>query len=449
MSDGPDRGRLAGRLPYVRGRAALLLLGGALVALFLRTPWVWALAVAWTAFVASLVVYDIGAAARPEELRARRELPPKPSMGVPNPLDLTVLNTGARQARLTVRETPPVGFGGDRLVGDIDLRPRSERTVRLHVVPPGRGRFTFGRVAVRSLGPLGLAGRQGEVGEPYEVRVYPDITAVHKYALLARKGALFELGVRNLRHRGQGTEFESLREYVPGDTFRDVDWKATARKGRPVTRTYEVERSQTMVLAVDAGRLMTPMVGGMSKLDRAVNASLLLAYLGLEAEDQVGLLVFGRDIQAYLPPRKGRRQFGSILEALYAVEGRVEEPDYPSALRYLASKLGKRALVVLFTELAGTDTSRRLLGVLDTLTPRHLPLVMTQRNRYLEALASEAPAREVDAFRSAVSEGVLREKAAALRTLTVQGSLALDVFPEELSVSAVNRYLEIKARGAL
>jgi uncharacterized protein (DUF58 family) len=302
---------------------------------------------------------------------------------------------------------------------------------------------------VRTVGPLGLAGRQGEIDSGQAVRVYPDITAVHKYALLARKGMLFELGIRQVRLAGRGTEFESLRDYLPGDTYRDVDWKATARRNRPVVRTYEVERSQTVVLAVDAGRLMTPVVEGMSKLDRAVNAALLLAYLGIEAEDQVGLLVFARDVQAYLPPRKGRRQFGAILEALYSVEGRVEEPDYARALRFLASKLGKRSLVVLWTDLAGTDPSRRLLGVLDTLTPRHLPLVVTQRNRFLEQLASGAPAGEEAVFESAVAEGVLRDKDAALRTLTSQGSLALDVFPEDLSVASVNRYLSIKARGQL
>jgi uncharacterized protein (DUF58 family) len=159
--------------------------------------------------------------------------------------------------------------------------------------------------------------------------------------------------------------------------------------------------------------------------------------------------VFGRDVQAFLPPRKGRRHFGSILEALYSVEGRVEEPDYGRAMRYLTSKLGKRALITLFTDLAGTDPSRRLIGVLGTLTPRHLPLVITQRNRFLEQMGSDAPAEETDVFRSAVAEGVLRDKDAAIRTLQMSGSLALDVFPEELSVAAVNRYLSIKARGEL
>lgn len=442
-------GSLRDRMPYVTGRAAALVGVPALGLLFVRTPWAWLAAVLWAGLTIALIAYDVSQAVRPGELEVTRSVPEKLSMGVPNPIDVTLASRSALPARLTCRETPPAGFVGNRGFGPFEIEPRGERVVRLHLTPPGRGAFEFGRLGVRSMGPIGLAGRMGEAGEPLSIRVYPDITAVHKYALLARKGALFELGIRQLRLSGRGTEFESLRDYLPGDTFRDVDWKATARKGRPVVRTYEVERSQTMVLAIDAGRMMTPVVEGMSKLDRAVNAALLLAYLGLEAEDHVGLLVFGRDVQAFLPPRKGRRQFGAILEALYSVEGRVEEPDYPRALRYLASKLGKRSLVTLFTDLSGTDTSRRLLATLDTLTPRHLPLVITQRNRFLEQVASDPPAEETDGFRAAVSEGVLRDKDAALRTLQAAGSLALDVFPEELSVAAVNRYLTIKARGEL
>ncbi len=187
----------------------------------------------------------------------------------------------------------------------------------------------------------------------------------------------------------------------------------------------------------------------MAKLDRAINAALLLAFLATTAGDNVGLFVFGREIRTYLPPRKGHRQFLAILEALYAVEGRVEEPDYGGALRYLATRLSKRSLVVLFSELVGTEPSRRLLGVLGSLTPRHLPLVITQRNLEVEARARALPEDESGAFVSAVAQDLLQDKASALRVLEAKGSLVLDVVPEQLSVAAVNRYLEIKARGRL
>jgi uncharacterized protein (DUF58 family) len=163
----------------------------------------------------------------------------------------------------------------------------------------------------------------------------------------------------------------------------------------------------------------------------------------------VGLLVFGRDVVRYLPPKKGHRQFLAILEALYSVEGRLEEPDYGRAMRYLAGRLSKRSLVVLFTDLVGREPSARLMGSLAGLLPRHLPLLITQRNRDVEARSRAEVSTEADAFAASVAETLLADKAGALRLLSARGTLVLDVYPEELSVATVNRYLEVKARGRL
>ena len=441
------------RLPsprlYVAPKAAALLAAGALPALLLHGWWAYALAWSWAWVLFWLAVYDRSQAVPPAELELSREMPSKFSIGVPNAVTLRVTNPSPNRAYLTLRETPPAAFGGVRHLGRVTVSRRDSAAFPLAFTPPARGRFSFGEIGVRSLGPHGLAGHQFAAGSPEEVHVYPDIQAVDRYALLARKGMLLEMGVKAARYAGAGTEFESLRDYEPGDDYRDIDWKATARRARPVTRRFEAERSQTMVLAVDAGRLMTPRVTGLTKLDRAINAALLLAYLGIQADDHVGLLVFGRDVQRYLPPRKGHRQFLAIMEALFAVEGRLEEPDYAGALRYLAARLGKRSLIVLFTDLVGTEPSRRLLGVLATLAPRHLPLVVTQRNRQVEARAESVPDTESQVFEAAVAEDVLRDKAAALRVLRSHGALVLDVDPQELSVASVNRYLELKARGQL
>jgi len=439
---------------HVTSRAALMAAVPIPAVAWLSGGRAWAFAVAWLGVVALAIRRDIRLAAGPAEIEVERTLPVKLSIGVPNPVDLALRNSSARSARISLRETPPARFEGERKVGGgragrITLRPGEERTERLRFVPPERGLFVFGPVAARSVGPLGLAGRQwGSAGEA-EAKVYPDITAVHAYALLARKGTLHEIGVRAARHEGTGTEFESLRDYIDGDDYRDIDWKATARRGEPVVRCFEAERSQTVLLAVDSGRLMTPVVGTLSKLDQAINAALLLAYLATRSGDNVGLLVFGRDIQTFLPPRKGHRQFLAVLEALYTVEGHVEEPDYSSALRYLSARVRRRSLVVLFTELAGAEPSRRLLAVLGGMARRHLPLVVTQRNRDIERWAAEVPANESDVYRSAIAADLLHDKAAALRLLSSGGSLVVDVAPEQLSVAAVNRYLEVKACGRL
>jgi uncharacterized protein (DUF58 family) len=194
---------------------------------------------------------------------------------------------------------------------------------------------------------------------------------------------------------------------------------------------------------------MTPRIGDLTRLDRAVNAALMLAWLATRGDDLVGLLVFGRDVQTWVPPRKGSRQFRAILDALYPVKGSLEEPDYDAALRFLATRLRKRSLVVMFTELAGAETSGRLLKTLTSLMPTHLPLVLTQRDRELEGRARGPVPDEQTVFVAALAEDVLRDKASALAQLNAQGALALDVDPDRLSLTAVDRYVDVKTRGLL
>jgi uncharacterized protein (DUF58 family) len=444
----PERiARLAGF--HLTARAALLLAAGAaVVALGSGTAAAW-VGVGWALLWLVAVIVDVLRAAPPRELGWSRTLPPKLSIGVANPVTLHVANPSSEPVILSGRETPPPSFEGTRAFGPVTVEPHDELDIPLAFTPPARGLFLFGDPGVRTTGPWGLAGRNVRIPLAQEAKVYPDIVAVRSYALLARKGALAEMGIKRMRMAGEGTEFESLRDYLEGDSYRDIDWKATARRGRPIVRSFEIERSQTLVIAIDAGRLMTPRVGSLAKLDRAINAALMLAYLGTERDDLVGLLVFGRDVERYLPPRKGHRQFLAILEALYSIEGKVEEPDYDRALRYLAAKLPKRALVAVFTDLQGTEPSHRLLTTLSAMAPRHLPLVITQRNREIEKRSRLAPKKELDVFESSVAESLLADKAQALRMLQARGVLVLDVYPEDLTVASVNRYLEIKARGRL
>jgi uncharacterized protein (DUF58 family) len=434
---------------YYSPRAAWLLAAAALAALFVPGAWAWFAGLVAAVTFVGLVHADRGRAAEIEYLTWTRETPARWSVGEPNAVTVTVTNEDDLPARLTVRETPPPGFAGERRPGRLVVPPFGHAELELSFTPAERGHYEFGEVGVRSVGPLGLGGWQGTLPTRETARVYPDIRAVRSFAMLQRRGALRDVGVRAARYPGVGTEFESLREYRPGDDYRAMDWKATARHGSPVVRSFEAERSQTLVLAVDAGRLMTPRVGDLTRLDRAVNAALMLAWLATRGDDLVGLLVFGRDVQTWIPPRKGSRQFRAILDGLYPVRGTLEEPDYDTALKYLAARLRKRSLVVLFTELAGAETSTRLLGTLTTLAPTHLPVVLTQRDRELEGRALGEVTDERSGFVAALAEEVLRDKASALAQLNARGALALDVDPERLSVAAVDRYIDVKTRGLL
>ena len=211
---------------------------------------------------------------------------------------------------------------------------------------------------------------------PPPVKVYPNLLDVRRYEMLARRGRLFELGLKNARRLGTGTEFERLREYMPGDDYRQVAWAATARRGKPIVVEYETERSQPIILLLDAGRLMSAPVGDLAKLDYAINTCLLLAFVATLKGDRVGLLVFADRILGYYPPRRGRAQFLSLLEALYNVQAQPVESDYAQAVEYLTRRHPRRSLDIVFTDLLDRSAGTGLVPYISRLAPRHLPMLV-------------------------------------------------------------------------
>ncbi len=243
--------------------------------------------------------------------------------------------------------------------------------------------------------------------------------------------------------------FESLRDYVPDDEFRRIDWKATARRHRPVSRQYETERSQSVIVMLDAGRMMSAELEGMSKLDYAINAALMLGYAAVLRDDRVGLLVFSDVVKSYLPAAKGRHQLSKIVDELYGIEPELLEPDYGAAFRTLSLRNKRRSLVVVFTDLIDVDASEAILTYTSSLYPRHLPLCVTLQDSTLTAVAEQVPAEVGDVFEKAVAQRVLADREEALLWLRRRGVLVLDVPPAHISVEVVNRYLELKARSML
>jgi uncharacterized protein (DUF58 family) len=228
-----------------------------------------------------------------------------------------------------------------------------------------------------------------------------------------------------------------------------MDWKATARRRKPIVRKYEVERHQNILVMLDAGRMMTAAVGSLTKLDCAVNAALLVTHAAVDHGDKVGLLAFAEDVLTYLPPRAGRKQVGRVLQALYGIQPSLIEPDYGAAFRYLATRHLQRALVVVFTDLVDARASTRLLRHVAAIMPHHLALLVAIADPALSRHAQDAPATAETVYRQAVARDLLEERADALNGITARGGLALDVPPDGLNVAVVNRYLEVKRKGLL
>jgi len=402
--------------------------------------------VGWCVLLLGLLVLDNRLSMRAQAVHVERILERKLSLGVVNRIALSIENRSRWRVDLTIRDEPPAGFVAPDLDVRVRMQPHEHLSAAYEATPPKRGRFSFGDLSVRGRSFLGLSLWQGRIPAGQEVDVYPDIQSVARFDLLLRAHRLEEAGFRRARARGAGTEFESLREYVRDDDYRRIDWKATAHRGRPFTRQYEEERSRTVMLLIDAGRMMTAEVEGLSKLDHAVNAALMLAYVALRRDDAVGLIAFADTVKAIVPPRKGRAQVQRILETLYNLQPTLTEPNYRAALYHLHDRARKRSLAVLFTDLVDEQASRRLIAHVAAAHPRHLPLLCTLGDPTIARAAQSRPVSREDVFERAVASAVLADRERALAALRSRGAVVLEAEAGELSVALVNRYLELKER---
>ncbi len=310
-----------------------------------------------------------------------------------------------------------------------------------------RADHPFGRVELLALSPSGLWRRRLWAGEAKPVRVLPNFEPVARYALLALADRLGQMGIRFQRRRGEGLEFRELREYRQGDSLRQIDWKATARWQKAISRQYEEERNQQIVLLLDCGRRLRAQDGDLSHFDHSLNAALLLAWVALRQGDLVGLATMG-GIDRHLPAVKGRGGLAALVGTVYDLEPTLEPADYQAAAAALLARQRRRALVVVLTNLHDED-SDELQPALRLLCARHLVLLASLREQSLREVTAQAPETFDQAIEIAATHGYLAARQKAHEKVKGQGALLLDVEPDRLAIEVVNRYLEIKRGGQL
>jgi len=399
--------------------------------------------------------FDATRAVRPgsRDLTVEREAPPAFSVGRTGEVVYRWVNRSRHGVRLRAREVRPHLLGGLQPARVVAIGGGAELRERLPVEPVRRGRIRLGEgggaFVIDSRGPLGLGARRGSIAVPWDAVVYPPLVSVRLRASVAEARRRREPGVSPVRRLGEGRLFESLREWVPGDDVRNIDWKATARRGKTIARQYEAERRQQVLLVLDTGRLLSGEIDGVARLDYVVQAALELAYAAVQHDDNVGVMAFADGVQHFVPPQRGRAALRRVLDVLTVLEPTLVEPDYPGAFRYLAVRNRKRALTVLFTDVIDRLASEALVAHVATLRPRHLPLAVTLRNPELDAVAGARPVRLEDAFRKAAAEELLRAREEALTHMRRAGVLVLDVAPQRAAQAVVARYLDLKRRGRL
>ena len=437
---------------FVFSRFFYLLIAAGFIPLSLswQRPWLrWGTVLYDLALVVAAIV-DARSSKLPAKVNITRAFGSRFAVGSATEVLIKVQNGTARTLALIIKdEYPPVmKLSGAR---EARFKVEAQRTASLiyELTPPKRGRFEFGKIGVRFLSRLKLVWCETYVGNPDVVKVYPNMRRAREAELMALGARSLVAARRKSSWRGEGRDFESLRDYVRGDELRHISWTATARRGKLTTRQYQIERDQTILIALDAGRLMTARIEQESKLDSAVHAALALMAAAAKAGDNAGLVVFGRKIRRFLPPGRGRDHLESALEALYAVEAEMIEPSYARALEFIAANSKRRSLVVLLTDLVDEEGSRELLSSLRLLRPRHLPLVVTIADRDLKAVVGEAPETVRDLFTQSVAEEIIHQREAALRLVESQGGLALDVTAARLAPVLLEKYLQVKERGLL
>jgi uncharacterized protein (DUF58 family) len=353
---------------------------------------------------------------------------------------------------LLAADAAPPGFEASGHRPRLAVPARGSAVFEYLAIPPERGPATFGDLALRGVGPLGLAARQWRIPLAREVRVFPDLRELARGEL---PGAT-ETGLARVKGLAEGREFAGLRAYVPGDDFRAIDWKATARRGSPVAREFQPERNQTLWLLLDCGRHLAGRVKAgaatgapRTKLDFAVDAALALARAAARRGDQVGVVLFGAEVTRVVPPGRGGSQLGPIADALSTAQARVEESDYDAAFDALLARQRRRSLVVTFTDLADEDTSALLIARAAQLRGRHLALVVAVSDSVVADAAHAAPRTEMEAFARAAAARIVEEREATRAHLQAAGALVESVPARQLTASVVTRYLSIKAAGRL
>lgn len=392
---------------------------------------------------------DVLISGSPDDIEVDREISEVLSVGTPNPSKILLRNKSRRPLKVLVHDDPGPLIETERMPQEVDLQPWKEAEVTYTVAPLKRGAAKLQAVHLRFPTVLGLWTRHQIRPLETAVRIYPDIRAVYRYELMASRNRLAEIGVRVMRMPGQGREFERLREYRYGDEIRQIDWKATSRQRQLITREYNVERNQNIVLMVDCGRFMRNETDGISYLDRALNSAIMLSYIALGQGDNVSLMAFSNRIERFIRPVRGKPGIQTILRSTYDIQASTKTADYSLALEYLSKVQRKRALVILITFVTDELQLRVIGESLQLRSLPYLPMCVLLQDVGLKEMADRIPDSDVEAFHTSAAAQILTGQAQEVATMRENGVLMVDTPPDLLTERLINEYLTIKMRNLM
>ncbi|MDL5046742.1 DUF58 domain-containing protein [Oscillatoria amoena NRMC-F 0135] len=400
--------------------------------------------------LAGLIIADILLLFRPKRgVHGVRFTPDKLSNGDENEIRIYLENFYPFTVSLHVIDEIPHQFQKRDVAFRQALSPRESKTIAYFLRPVKRGEYSFGSVNTFVRSPLGLVIRRFRFSSDALVPVYPSYIQMRKYELMAISNRLEEVGVKKIRRLGHNMEFEMIREYVTGDDVRTINWKATAHKSHLMVNHYQDERSQQVYSLIDKGRIMRMPFNGMSLLDYAINACLVISNIAIRKSDKAGLITFQNDINTMLPASRSNRQMAQIQEVLYNQKTGYRESDFSIVYSHIRRKITQRSLLLLFTNFESLYGMQRQLPFLRNLARQHVVVVIFFENTELTALTTTPALQLKEIYYKAVAEKFAYDKKLIVKELQQAGIQTILTAPERLTVNTINKYLELKARGMI
>ena len=441
----------AGRIPFAFGRRFffLLLIGLAWIVpawkepRFLYAMWLWDVLVilGWA--------WDLYHLPRPGQLRVRRVWREPLGLARKSIITIEVYTSVKIILSVCLTDEAPATFNSELREVQLVVPAARSASGAYSVEPRERGDARFGDVWLRYRSPLCLAERWARARIGQDVRVYPDLGESQKMRIFLIRSRQIELEKRLKRQRGHGREFESLREYRAGDEFRDVSWSVTARQGKLITKLYQVERSQTVWIVLDLGRLLRARVDRLNKLDHAVNAALSLAQVAFYSGDRVALLAYDRKLQQRVAAGRGVPHLRVLIEALAQVRAANSEADHLLAANALLSSQHQRSLVVWLTDFAETAATPEVIECTAAIARRHLVLFGVMAQTELRSLVAQRPVTVQEMYRYSAALEIVHRRDLLLRQLRQQGAMIVEAAPAGLPAALANQYLEVKERNLI
>ena len=401
-------------------------------------------------FVAlGLVVVDLILLFKQNGISASRILPEKLSNGDDNPIAITLTNNYNFTTELLLIDELPFQYQKRDFEIKTNLKKHEEKKITYTLRPLERGEYYFGNLNVYTNSPVGLITRRFQFGKDAMVPNYPSFLQLRKYMLIAFSNKLFEYGLKKIRRIGHTMEFEQIKDYVPGDDIRNINWKATAKRNQLMVNQYQDERSQPIYSVIDKGRAMKMPFEGLSLLDYAINATLVISNVALKKQDKAGMFTFSRKVENRVAAERRPTQMNKILETLYNVNTDFSESDFSRLYIDVKRSITQRSLLLLYTNFETLDALHRQLPYLQAMAKNHLLVVIFFENTELEKLTNNEAHNTFEIFQKTIAEKFMYEKKLIVNELQKHGIQTILTKPQNLTINTINKYLEIKARGLL